>query len=339
MDEETPEFTKENSPTMYLCEILKEAIGFESINEPGFFMGSLASGALHYLCGEEPKAFADPSEYYERNQVKGDKEIVIEYKDGKKESISSTARLYPITGGFFIGLNPFRNQTENDKMRSKWHELAHTLFYKWEGENKVPEFQGRGWHPDGTGIADELEEEICDAIADKAFPKRYIFLGGKPAVHYELVKRLKQEDFDVRYTSDEAEFEGLLQKLWYMPELVSGEIIHYDMVIMDTRLITDAIVEHENTHTGPTDILREKIGEEPLVHFGRVDYFLNNYFQGRFEDGLAARDDPIIILADEEIADQIGEIVEQREQRKLIRLPYDVEEVLREVKLDLAALD
>lgn len=332
MSESKTEYTTENSPTMYLLYKLRKEAGFKQKVDPDTFWGDLAEGALEFLCGEKPELFADPSKYYERNHVKGDREILHKSPDGKRESIDSQARLYPITGGFFIGINPLRHELENDKLRSKWHELAHTLFYRWDGNLMVPEYQGSGWRNDEKCMA--LEEDICDRIMDWVFPKPLVLLGGRPAKHYSLVKKLKEADCDVEYISDEGEFKGLLQRYYYMPWRIK-RIINYDLAIMDTGLITDELVEHENNTMNPMKYLRAKIGEEPVIHDSRAEYFLDEYFFGQFEDGLCARDATVIILADEDMADEVQDVVEAREKRVLIRMPYDIEEVVAAVKKGL----
>ncbi|MBW3002037.1 hypothetical protein KY338_02640 [Candidatus Woesearchaeota archaeon] len=335
MSESKTEYTTENSPTCYLVEKLKQATGFEPDRDPDIFIGSLAQGALEFLCGEEPATFSDPSKYYKKNHVFRDNEPVFKCNDGSEESIPGVATLFPVTGGFVIAVNPFRHNTENDKIRSKWHELAHTLFYRWDGELLVPEYEGRGWQHTENGA--RLEEEICDRIMHWVFSKPLVLLGGRPAEHYSLVKKLKEEDCDVEYITDEGEFGLLLQKYHYMPWRIK-RIIPYDLVIMDTGLITDEIVAHENKTTGPMDIIRDKLGEERIVHGSRAEYFLNDYFLDDvfgFENGLGPRDDTVILLADEDMADAVQDVVETREKRILIRKSYDIEEVVAEVKKGL----
>lgn len=322
MQDQPVEYTSENSPTMYLIKKFKGSVGYKPDFEPGFFMSSLAHAAINHLCGENPYYYADPSFYYAKNKVK---------KYQERDDINAFGRLYPITGGFAMVLNPLMHETEKDKLRTVWHELAHTLFYRWDGELGIPEFQGRGWHPDGIGVPNKLEEEICEDVANRICPKLCVLLLGRPAAHYSLVKRLKEEDCTVHYISDETKFSGALWKTRYR-NMSGEELIPYDFVIFDTGFIKDGHVEKANKQGGPMDFLRAKLGGERIIPCSKAEFFLNNYFFDHFEDGLCARDAPAIILADEETADEMQDVVGAREQRALVSFPYDIEDIVSEVR-------
>jgi hypothetical protein len=333
------------TPLDYLC----KKLNFKLHGDPDCDSAATIHYCMEYLCGDEwPEVGADASEYYERNHIREDTDVRFACKDGKEESIDAIARLYPVIGGFVIALNPFKHDSERERNISKWHELVHTLFYTWEGEHEVPMYQGFEWQPNGITAPNEGIEWICNVISRRVCRQKCIMLGGVPVQHYNLVARLKKEDLEVHYLSEsQLDFENHLQRDFYLPERMvemGHKIILYDLVIFDTRLITAGHVEHRSSGKDVLGVLSERVGMPHPEYDSRADYFINSLLP-KFDEGLGASRDPVIILADEEIADVIRPHIEEASAArqeghlpaiKQINTPCNIDEVVGVVNSALA---
>ena len=126
---------------------------------------------------------------------------------------------------------------------------------------------------------------------------------GKPSpIHYDLVARLKQEGHEVDYVVRGDEMMGGLTatKNPMNP-------IKYDLVLYDTKLFYDQYK------------LRERID----VFKNKVIYWLN------------CAKAPVIVLADEEIAEEIRESVKNA-GFKQINKPYNIDDVINAVDSSLS---